>query len=314
MNVLTDLGLGIYLLDSGFQRDHMAACYLIQQDNQLAIVETGTKDSVPHILVGIAELGLTPEDVTYIIPTHVHLDHAGGVGRLMQLCANAQLVVHEKGARHMIDPSKLQAGATAVYGEAEFNKTYGELIPVDARRVITPAHESCLDLAGRVLTFLDTPGHARHHFCIYDAISEQFFTGDTFGLAYQELTVNGDPFIIPTTTPVQFDPEALKHSINLLIAYAPKHMLLTHYGQVSEPQVLALRLLNQIDEMVVIAKQAATQFSQGENRIAALNETLTQWVLMALAEHGCELSKEQQVQVLKTDILLNAQGLDVWLG
>lgn len=314
MQVLTDLGLGIYLLDSGFQRDHMAACYLIQQGSQLAIVETGTKDSVPHILAGIAELGLTPEDVKYVIPTHVHLDHAGGVGLLMQLCPNAQLVVHEKGARHMIDPSKLQAGATAVYGEAEFNKTYGELIPVDARRVISPAHESCLELDARVLTFLDTPGHARHHFCIYDGTSEQFFTGDTFGLAYQELTVNGNPFIIPTTTPVQFDPEALKHSIQMLISYKPKHMLLTHYGQVSEPQVLAQRLLTQIDDMVEIAKQVGGEFEQGNNRIAALNEKLMQWVLTALQNHGCELSQAEQIQVLKTDILLNAQGLDVWLG
>ncbi|MEY8263748.1 MAG: MBL fold metallo-hydrolase, partial [Bermanella sp.] len=230
-----DLGWGITQLDTAFQRPNMAACYIMQDAGEVAIIETGTKDTVPLIFACLQQLGLKPEQVKYIIPTHVHLDHAGGVGRLMQQLPNATLVVHEKGARHMIDPSKLQAGASAVYGEAEFNKTYGDLLPVAKERIISPLDNEQLTLGQRTLTFLDTPGHARHHFCVYDEVSQGFFSGDTFGLAYQELTNENGAFLMVTTTPVQFDPDALKNSIDKLMAMQPQRMFLTHYGVLENP-------------------------------------------------------------------------------
>ena len=315
MTSYKDLGWGISLLDTAFQRADMAACYFLQEGDDVVIVETGTKDTVPLMMEYLNQKGIAPEQVKYVAVTHVHLDHAGGAGLLMQSLPNAKLVVHPLGARHMIDPAKLQAGATAVYGEEEFSKTYGDLLPVDKNRVISPAHKETLSLGERVLTFLDTPGHARHHFCVFDGLSESFFTGDTFGLAYQELTNENGPFLFPTTTPVQFDPEALKNSIRLLLDYAPKHMFLTHYGVLDNPSSHGDRLINQVDELVSLAQKVATECEPSSDEyVTLLNQTLMAHFLSNLEKHNCSLSLDEQQAVIKTDVLLNAQGLAVWLS
>ena len=309
----TELNWGIHVLDTGFHRDNMAACYVVEGEGEngveVAIIETGTKDTVPVIEAFLRDQDIDFKQVKYVIVTHVHLDHAGGAGLLMQMLPNAKLVVHEKGARHMINPAKLQAGATAVYGEEVFSKTYGNLLPIDEGKIQVPADEEVLTLGSRSLTFIDTPGHARHHFCVYDNKSQGFFTGDTFGLAYQELTTDKGPFIFPTTTPVQFDPDAMKHSIRRLLSFEPQRLFLTHYGMVEQPAVLAEVLLERIDVLVAIA----TRHADHPERINVIKEEILSYFIAQLAEHHCELPKEEQVELLAMDAMLNAQGLDVWL-
>ena len=317
METATDLGFGINLIDTGFQRPDMAACYVMAHKNQttqkqeLAIIETGTKDTVPHILNFLAQNEFDLEQVKYVVVTHVHLDHAGGAGLLMRALPNAKLVVHEKGARHMIDPSKLQAGATAVYGKIEFSKTYGDLLAIPEDQILIPKDGETLELAGRKLTFIDTPGHARHHFCVFDDVSQGFFTGDTFGLAYQELTNENGPFIFPTTTPVQFDQDALHASIDKMMAFKPQRMYLTHYSVVENPAPLSLRLHAQVNELVTIA-QGATQ-TAGPARVQEIFAAIMEMLLAGLKEHGCELPLDKQKLVIQSDAFLNAQGLDIWL-
>jgi len=307
------LGWGIHVLDTAFNRPQMAACYVMAHEGELAIIETGTKDTVPLIFDFLAREGLSKSAIKYVMPTHVHLDHAGGAGLLMQALPHAQLVVHPQGARHMIDPSKLQAGATAVYGKTIFEKTYGDLLPIDPSQILIIEDGQTLSLGGRVLTFLDTPGHARHHYCIYDALSEGFFTGDTFGLAYQELTSEKGPFIFPTTTPVQFDPDALKASISRLLSYDPKRMFLTHYGMVEQPQGLGERLIKLVDEFVRISETVKQQVPQAQ-WLEALNKEILTLLMADLAQHGTALSANEYAQVIAGDVLLNAQGLNVWLS
>lgn len=308
-----NLGWGIHVLDTAYQRPQMAACYLMEHEDELAIIETGTKDTVPLIFEYLKQQGLDAHAIKYVMPTHVHLDHAGGAGLLMQALPNAQLVVHPQGARHMIDPSKLQAGATAVYGKDMFQQTYGDLLPIDPAQVLAIEDGQTLKLGGRSLTFLDTPGHARHHYCIYDEMSQGFFTGDTFGLAYQELNTQKGPFIFPTTTPVQFDPEALKSSIARLLSYQPKRMFLTHYGMVEQPQALGGHLIQLVDEFVSIALNVQ-QYIPKEQWLQALNKELLSLLMLRLAEHGTDLKPSEYAQVIASDVLLNAQGLEVWLN
>lgn len=310
MSVSQLLGWGIHVLDTDFQRPDMAACYVLRQGQEVCIIETGTKDTVPLILSFLARENIALEHVKYVAVTHVHLDHAGGAGLLMQALPNAKLLVHPLGARHMIDPTKLQAGATAVYGKAEFEKTYGDLFPIAEDRILIADDEFTIALEDRTLTFIDTPGHARHHFCIYDDLSNGFFTGDTFGLAYQELTTKNGPFIFPTTTPVQFDPEALKASIKRMISFAPERMFLTHFGMVESPEKLAERLLSQVDVLVSMAHK----HRDSANRVSAINSELMAYLLAELDAHGCELGITEQRGVIASDVLLNAQGLDVWLS
>jgi len=303
-----DLGQGISCIEAYYQRPHLACCYLLIEDGEAAILDTGATNTAPMVMELLARKGLTPEQVKYVIPTHVHLDHAGGAGELMALLPNAQLVVHPAGARHMIDPSRLIAGATAVYGEAQFKRDYGSLTPVEASRVIKASDGFTLALGSRSLLCLDTPGHARHHICIWDERSKGFFTGDTFGIVYPELTTDQGAFIFLPSTPVQFDPDAWRQTIERLMSYQPERMYLTHYGSVDAPAPLAERLHQEIDAYVEIAEGC-----DPENRYPSLFSALSSYYRSALERHGCDLSGSLFEDILHMDIGLCAQGLEVWL-
>lgn len=300
---------GIHTIDAGYRRPGLASIHLIAQAGHAALVDTGTRHSVPHILASLAELGLGPEAVDYVIATHVHLDHAGAAGALLAVCPNARLLVHPKGARHLIDPARLIAGSMAVYGEALFRQLYGDIAPAPTERVIEADDGFTLDFQGRTLTFIDTPGHARHHFCIHDALSNSLFTGDTFGISYREFDVDGRPFIFPTTTPVQFEPEALHASIDRLMALNPAAAYLTHYGRVTGLPALAARLHEMIDTFVRLTLAVE---EEGVARHGALKSAIEDSLLAAARAHGCTLEDSRMRELLAGDVELNAQGLLVW--
>ncbi len=306
-----DIGQQITRIDTAMIREGLAACYLLQGGEEYAIIETGTHHTVPIILSLLAQRGIERHQVKFVIPTHVHLDHAGGVGGLMQALPAATLLIHPRGARHMIDPSKLKAGATAVYGEEAFAKVYGDIIPVDAQRV-REMHDGDHVLVGdRRLDFYDTPGHARHHFCVYDSLSAGIFTGDTFGLSYPPLMTEKGPFILPTTTPVQFDPETLKASIRKLLALNPERMFLTHYGALDAPREPGERLLAMVDDYVALAEKAAP--GDEATLLPRLESAMQDYLFAKARDHGVALSEGELQDALGFDINLNSQGLQVWL-
>lgn len=300
---------GIHALDAEYVRPQLAAVYLMIQNGHAAIIETGTNRSVPRVLSALAGLGIPPEAVDYVIVTHVHLDHAGAAGALLAACPNARLVVHPKGARHMIDPEKLIQGSIAVYGEAPFRELYGDILPCPAERVIEADDGFSLDFHGRTLTFVDTPGHARHHFCVHDSASKGFFTGDTFGISYRDFDVDGRPFIFPTSTPVQFEPDALHRSVDRLMAMRPAAVYLTHFGRVTDLARLAADLHVMIDDYARLAMEAP---GTGEARRAWLKAALESLYLERLAAHGCAIDPARSRALLVNDTELNAQGLLVW--
>jgi glyoxylase-like metal-dependent hydrolase (beta-lactamase superfamily II) len=300
---------GIVVIDTGFVRPRFDAAYLMVEGRQAAFIDNGTNDAVPRLLEALARQGLAPEAVQYVIVTHVHLDHAGATGQLMRLCPRAKLVVHPRGARHMVDPRALIDGASAVYGAEQVQRTYGHLEPVDAHRVLETHDGLVLELGGRPLRFIDTPGHARHHHCLWDEASAGWFTGDTFGLSYPEFEAPLGRYVLPTTTPVQFEPAPLKASIARLLATEPQRMYLTHYGCVDEVDRLAALLLEQIDAMVEIAQRLRATPS----RHAALKEALGALYLDRLRTQRSPLDDEAIARLLTMDVELNAQGLGVWL-
>ena len=252
----------------------------------------------------------TPDQVDYVILTHVHLDHAGGAGKLMQACPQAKLVVHPRGAKHMIDPSALRAGAVSVYGEAIVEKDYGQLIPVPADRVIEATEDMMINLAGRILTCFETPGHAKHHITIWDAMSQGVFTGDTFGLSYREFDTDNGAFIIPTTTPIQFDPKALRVSLKRIMALKPECIYPTHYGKLTHVP----RLYQKLTEMLTQVEELGRSLEKADHRHELLKNGLLNLYIQELRDHGCKLADSKIDQLLATDIELNAQGMGVWLG
>ncbi|MFC4761640.1 MBL fold metallo-hydrolase [Dyella koreensis] len=300
---------GIHTIDTGFVRPRFDAAYLVVENGHGAFIDCGTNHAVPRMLDALAAAGLEPAQVDWLILTHVHLDHAGGAGELAATLPQAKVVVHPRGARHMIDPTQLWAGASAVYGEAVMEQTYGRLRPIPAERVITAPEGHVVDLQGRALRCLDTPGHAMHHLSVYDEKANVCFTGDTFGLSYREFDTAKGPFIVPTSSPVQFDPSALHDSIRRLVALHPQAMYLTHYDQVRDVEKLADDLHAQIDVMTELALVAYRK----PDRHDWLKHALTDLYAERAADHGWNGSRQALIDILGMDIELNAQGLEVWL-
>jgi glyoxylase-like metal-dependent hydrolase (beta-lactamase superfamily II) len=305
---------GIRQIDTGFHRDDFDAAYLIVEDGRAAFVDTGTNHALPRLLAALEAEGLPRDAVDYVIPTHVHLDHAGGAGALMRELPRATLVVHPKGAPHLIDPRMLMDSARGVYGAEEVARSYGELVPVEAQRVLRSEDGMTLTLAGRPLKLIETPGHARHHHCVWDERSRGFFTGDTFGLSYREFDVPGrGAWLMPTTTPVQFDPPALRASVERMLAHEPAQMYLTHYGRVGDVPRLGALMLSQLDAMVALATSPEIARERGAARHGALMRGFLAIHLASLREHGCTLTDERIAELLALDLDLNAQGIGVWL-
>lgn len=301
---------GIHTIDTGFHRPAFDAAYLVVERGRAAFIDCGTNHSVPRMLDALTRVGLDAAAVDWLILTHVHLDHAGGAGALMARLPNARLLVHPRGAPHMTDPTRLMAGATAVYGDAEIARSYGRVQAVAADRVVTAADGHVLELAGRPLHCIDTPGHARHHLCVWDARSRSWFSGDTFGLSYRELDSAAGAFIVPATSPVQFEPEPLKASIARLLAFDPEAIYPTHFGRVTGVERLAADLVAQIDAMVRLAHASVAH----ADRHAWLVAALTDLYLGRARAHGCRLDAAEIRALLAIDIELNAQGLAMWLA
>ena len=298
---------GVSVIDSGYFSNDFAAIYLIKENNKVAIIETGTSFSVSNVQKALEKIHLSFVDVAYIIPTHVHLDHAGGAGELMKQCQNASLIVHPRGARHMIDPTKLIAGAMAVYGKQKFKKLYGEIIPIEASRVIEAVDNFILDFDGRELKFIDTPGHAKHHFCIWDKQTESMFTGDTFGISYRDLDHKDEIYIFPSTSPVQFDPEELIKSIHKIMEYNPQRVCLTHFAAIRPTHKVVEQLIDGIHFVSNLAKKYATE----DDAKLLIHNDMMSYFLKGFKKIGVkdlDFCRER----LELDVKINTLGLIYW--
>jgi len=303
------LGNGVYLIDTLYVRPGLAASHLVVDDGRAAFVDTGAAPAAPRLLAALDELGIAREQVDYLFLTHVHLDHAGGAGQLVQALPNARAVLHPRGAPHMIDPSKLIAGSIQVYGEALYRQLYGELLPIPAERVLVAEDGLRLRLGRRRFEFVDAPGHARHHHCPVDLDYREVYSGDNFGICYREFDTARGPFMLPTTTPVQFEPDALHATIDRLMSYRPQRVYQTHFGPVTDVERLAEDLHSSLVEFVRIARRHA----RDPDRRARIEDDLFRWLSERLDYHGYGGDTARRHAFLDEDIRLNAAGLEVWL-
>jgi len=304
------VGNGVYRIDTEYLRPGLAASHLVVDDGHAAFVDTGAAPAHPRLMQALTEVGLAPDQVDYVFLTHVHLDHAGGAGQLMQALPRARAVLHPRGAPHMVDPAKLIAGTVAVYGDTMYRELYGEIVPVAAERMILANDGDRIALGSRTFELLDTPGHARHHYCAHDLDHDDIFSGDTFGISYRDFDTAAGAFIFPTTTPVQFDPAALHSSVDRLMARRPRRMVLTHFGPVGDLERLSGDLHADIDEFVAVARRHAG-VPERADRIA---EDVFTYLSARLDSHGFAGDEELRHQLLDPDVRLNTQGLEVWLA
>jgi glyoxylase-like metal-dependent hydrolase (beta-lactamase superfamily II) len=301
---------GISTVDAVYDREMQTAVHLVTEDGRAVIVDTATAPAAPRILAALEAKGIAPQAVDYVILTHVHLDHAGGAGQLMARCPNARLTVHPRGARHMIDPRQLMAATVAIYGESATRRTYGEVLPVPAERVLETPEGARLRWRSREFLFLDTPGHARHHVVIRDSASGHVFAGDTFGLSYRELDTDGRQSVLPTTSPSQFDPPALHRSIDRIVALGPGAVYVAHFGQVRQVARLAADLHRLVEAHAELGRRHA---GRGAGRLPLLKEGVAALMLEERARQGWRLAEDELLALLALDIELNAQGLAAWL-
>lgn len=305
----TRLNDGIVAIDTEYARPLQDASHLIKENGRAAFIDTGANNAVPLLLDALAQNDVDPADVDFVFLTHVHLDHAGGAGLLLQHLPNARCVIHPRGARHMIDPARLMAGTIAVYGEEAARELYGELVPIEESRIDQPEDGDTFSLGGRELKTFYTEGHALHHYSIYDGVANGVFSGDSFGVSYRELDTAKGAFIFPSSTPTHFDPDAAHAAYDRILSFDPAYVYLTHYSRVDELDRLANDLHHDIDSYA----QMALNNRDAEDRQSAIQDSMYLYLSSRLREHGYAGSDEAMRSVLQIDTVLNAQGLVSWL-
>ena len=306
---LTDFPDGITAIDTDYVRPQLDASHLLVDHGRAAFVDTGTTLSVPNLLAALDARGIGRDQVDWVLTTHVHLDHAGGAGELMRHLPNARCATHPRGARHLVDPAKLVAGSIAVYGEDRYRELYGDIVPVAEDRMFVPGDGERISVGRRNLELIHTPGHALHHYCVVDLDTRRIFPGDNFGISYRDFDVDGRELIFPTTTPVHFDPVAMRSSIDRLMAYEPVAMYLTHYSQVLQLDRLADDLKRRVDELAQLARSLAIEPDRASRLRSEMFALMSAW----LDAHGYPGDVDERHRLIDDDVELNAQGLEVWL-
>lgn len=294
----------IFLID-GFDLGvpERTGTYVIAED-ALTLVDTGPSPSVKHVKKGLETLGFSLDQVKYIIVTHIHLDHAGGAGLLLEECPNAVVVVHPRGARHMADPSRLVAGARMVYGE-RFSELFDPVVGIPEERLLIKDEGDTLEIGPAcTLRFWDTPGHAKHHFSIYDPVSNGMFTGDTVGIRYEQLIRDGVNLFLPSTSPNQFDPAAMRQAIDRMLTLDLNCIYYGHFGMTNNP-VVALRQV--ADWLDIFMEEADVVMTEQKD-----HEVLAQRLFAQVKEHLRKLKVPDDHEVyglIELDMQVSAMGI-----
>lgn len=296
-------------IDADYVQAGTAGFHLMIENGRAAFFDTGTSLSLPNAKAVLKDKGLSSEDVEYVVPTHVHLDHAGGAGAMMRDFPNARLIVHPRGVRHMVDPSKLWQGTIGVYGEERARALYGEVVPVPEERILVAEDNAEIDFQGRSLLFIDTPGHARHHFCVVDRGRRAVFAGDMLGISYRVFDSDRGPFVFPSTTPVQFEPGPFHESVDRIASFDLQYAYLAHFGRIRLSDGIFRALHERVDRFVDIAEET----EEAADRESALIEKLAKYLFNEVKAHGCAIADDKIRMNLAMDVKLNAQGIDVWL-
>jgi glyoxylase-like metal-dependent hydrolase (beta-lactamase superfamily II) len=270
--------------------------YLLEGDEP-ALVETGPTTSAEAVLAGLASLGLEADDLAHILVTHIHLDHAGGVGTLAARFPSATIWVHERGAPHLADPTRLVASATRLYGEARMDALFGPMEPVPAERIRPVADGDVIVLGPRSLDVLYTPGHASHHVALRDSATDAVFTGDALGIHLPDVRV-----LRPATPPPDIDVEAGIASIERIRSATRTLLLFSHFGPVTEVDELCGIAERRLRRWADVVHEAMAE-TDDLDRIAELLDRRT------VDEFPPEALEQRDRYELLSDVRMNAMGL-----
>ncbi|WP_256941193.1 MBL fold metallo-hydrolase [Bacillus sp. EAC] len=307
---MENIGFGTYLIDLyDLSMEKRTGSYVILA-NDLTIIETSASPSHDYLLKGLSELNIPLESIKNIIVTHIHLDHSGGAGLLMEKCPNATLFVHPKGAPHLSNPAKLIASAKQVYGE-DFDRLFDPILPVNANRIHEVFDgEELLIGENHKLTFLFTPGHANHHISIFDSNSKYIYTGDTLGIYYPQLKKEIGTYILPSTSPNQFSKQLTLNSLEKIKEFNPDAICFGHYGLTDQTQVVYNSLTSKLDLFIEIANKVINEYAQlsFNEKSKKLSEILFQEIKQDLLEKNIQ-ENHSVFQLITLDIEVSSMGL-----
>lgn len=303
---ITPLGRGVFQIDTRMAGyDGITAGYLIRSDRP-CLVETGTAPSAPVVRDALTRLGIGAEDLATVVVTHIHLDHAGGAGDVAAMFPAAQIVVHQRGARHLADPSRLMAGARLIYGDA-LDRLFGVLAPVPADRIVSLDDTGTIDLGGgRHLDSHYAPGHAKHHVGLIDSDSGDLYTGDAAGVYVPETAD-----LRPATPPPDFDLETALGSLRKFAALQPSRLLFSHYGPVSEVTETLDRSAEEIQVWVEQTRQAHAAGLDLDHAVAMVRERTNARYAALRPDADPELVARLE---RTSDTSLNVAGIMDWLN
>jgi glyoxylase-like metal-dependent hydrolase (beta-lactamase superfamily II) len=234
-----------YMVDTvGLGNPNTVAVYVVKGSRKTAVIDCGYASSYGNVMQGLRQLGIEPSRVDYLIPTHVHLDHAGAAGHLVRHMPRAKVIAHERAVPHLVDPTKLVESATSVFGE-KLVQMYGKPMPVDKNKVAAVGAESHVDLGGVSLTTLHAPGHAPHQISVLLEEEHLLFSADAVGIVFP-----GFPTLIPTTPPPSLDPAKLVQTIEMLRQTAPEMLLVPHFGVRKDVNLVLDRTKEKVDQWV----------------------------------------------------------------
>ena len=298
MSSTREIAPGVVQIDTllgGWER--VTAGYLITGPTPV-LVETGSQSSAPALLEALGDLGVDAGDLAGVAVTHIHLDHAGGVGDVARAFPSATVYVHEKGARHLADPARLVDSAARVYGTL-LDSLYGRLDPTPAERIHVLADGEELPVGGgRVLVTVDSPGHAKHHLGLHDSQSGILFAGDAVGVRLPDAGV-----LRPATPPPDFDLDQALHSLERFAERRPAGLALAHYGLVPDPQQMLDEAAETLRHWAAVAEKA---WHEGSDIAAALEEAF------AADLGGVDPAQREKLETLN-GVHSNAAGFRRWL-
>jgi glyoxylase-like metal-dependent hydrolase (beta-lactamase superfamily II) len=303
---ITGLGHDVFQIDTRMAGyEGITAGYLIRGDRP-CLVETGTAPSAPVVRDALADLGVGPQDLATVVVTHIHLDHAGGVGDIARMFPAARIVVHVRGARHLADPSRLMASARMVYGDS-LGTLFGELAPTPAERIQAVEETGTIDLGGgRRLDSHYSPGHARHHVGLLDSVSGDLYVGDAAGIYLPE---TGD--VRAATPPPDFDLGTALASVGMFASLRPARLLFSHYGPVSAVQDTLERSAEEIRVWVEETRKAHAAGLDLDHAVAMVRQR-TRDRYAALRSSGGEAAESRFDLMCSASV--NVSGIMHWLG
>ncbi len=296
----------IITVDCNYVEPGFAASYLLVRGERAMFVECNTNHALPELVKAVHAEGLSLEQVDGLIVTHIHLDHAGGAGLFLKTFPNARLFAHPKAARHAIDPSKLVASATAVYGEEFMQRLYGTILPCPEERVQVLKDGDSLFFQGVELEIRHTRGHANHHLVVFEPLTRTLFTGDSCGVSYPVLNAKHGVVALVSTSPTDFDGEAALATLDWIERLAPAWIAPTHFGMI--PKSEHPRMLAMLRDQLRFSMDLLTRIRNEGLSEARTCGLLRAWVSEYFQSQGFRLD-ERELGLLDLDLRVNAQGL-----